>query len=54
MALYPADFGSEGGPDMDNALFSATTTATGLELFEGVYYLVVSTTGPDYTWMLMV
>ncbi|MCK9453357.1 MAG: carboxypeptidase regulatory-like domain-containing protein, partial [Bacteroidales bacterium] len=48
MALYPADFDGVGGPDTDNALVSATTTATGLELFEGVYYLVVSTTGADF------
>ncbi|MBU1368337.1 MAG: carboxypeptidase regulatory-like domain-containing protein [Bacteroidetes bacterium] len=49
MALYPADFEGVGGPDMDNELYSATTSATGLELFEGVYYLVVSTTGADFT-----
>jgi hypothetical protein len=49
MALYPANFEGVGGPDMDNELYSATTSATGLELFEGVYYLVVSTTGADFT-----
>ncbi|MCK9452912.1 MAG: carboxypeptidase regulatory-like domain-containing protein, partial [Bacteroidales bacterium] len=49
MALYPADFDGVGGPDMDNALESATTAITGLELFEGVYYLVVSATGADFT-----
>ncbi|MBZ0243696.1 MAG: carboxypeptidase regulatory-like domain-containing protein, partial [Bacteroidales bacterium] len=49
MALYPADFDGVGGPDVDNALVSETTTITGLEVFEGVYYLVVSTTGADFT-----
>jgi hypothetical protein len=49
MAVYPADFDGIGGPDMDNALYEGTTSATGLELFEGVYYLVVSTTGADFT-----
>ncbi len=38
-----------GGPDTDNALVSATTTATDLEVLAGTYYLVVSTTGADYT-----
>jgi hypothetical protein len=49
MALYPSGFGGVGGPDIDNAIYEATTTATGVELFEGVYYLVVSTTGADFT-----
>jgi hypothetical protein len=48
MALYAADFGGEGGPDVDNALVSATTIANGIEVYAGTYYLVVSTTGADY------
>jgi len=38
-----------GGPDAGNALVSATTVANGLEVLAGTYYLVVSTTGADYT-----
>jgi hypothetical protein len=49
MAVYPADFDSFGGPDLNNALYSATSSATGVELFEGIYYLVVSSTGADFT-----
>ncbi|MDY0078729.1 MAG: carboxypeptidase regulatory-like domain-containing protein, partial [Bacteroidales bacterium] len=49
MAVYPANFGGVGGPDTDNALASATTSVTGLELYKATYYLVVSTTGPNYT-----
>ncbi|MDY0078804.1 MAG: choice-of-anchor J domain-containing protein, partial [Bacteroidales bacterium] len=49
MAVYPANFGGLGGPDTDNALASATTSVTGLELYQGTYYLVVSATGANYT-----
>jgi hypothetical protein len=49
MALYAAGFDGMGGPDTDNALVSATTVANGLEVLAGTYYLVVSTTGADYT-----
>jgi hypothetical protein len=49
MALYAQDFEGVGGPDFDNEIYSATTSATDLEVFAGVYYLVVSTTDIDYT-----
>ena len=48
MAVYPANFGGVGGPDTDNAIASATTSVSGLELYKATYYLVVSTTGPNY------
>ncbi|MDD4372439.1 MAG: choice-of-anchor J domain-containing protein [Bacteroidales bacterium] len=49
MAIYASGFEGVGGPDVANAIYEGTTGATGLELFEGVYYLVVSTTGADFT-----
>ncbi|MBZ0242250.1 MAG: choice-of-anchor J domain-containing protein, partial [Bacteroidales bacterium] len=49
MAIYPAGFGGIGGPDMGNELYSATTSVTNLALYEGMYYLVVSTTGANFT-----
>lgn len=47
--LYVDGFEGAGGPMAANELYSETTTLTDAEVFTGVYYLVVSTTGTDYT-----
>ena len=47
-ALYPAGFGGVGGPDVANAITSGTTSLTGFPIFNGTYFLVVSTTGATY------
>ncbi len=47
-ALYNENFGGEQGPAEDNALVSGTTTLIDFPLFNGTYYLVVSTTGATF------
>jgi hypothetical protein len=42
MAIYAAGFESEGGPMVSNAVATAGTSAMGLPLFAGDYYLVVA------------
>jgi len=49
MAVYAAPFGINQGPAAGNELYAAEALAEDMQLFAGDYYLVVSTTGIDYT-----
>ncbi len=47
-ALYDETFDGGRGPAADNAIVSGTTSLNGMPLFNGTYYLVVSTTGASF------
>jgi hypothetical protein len=47
MAIYPSDFGGEGGPSFTNALVSGGADITNTPLYAGDYFLVVSAEADD-------